>query len=337
MQYVIGSFNIANMNLTKDFSEIARIIRKNKFDVIAIQEVTTDNAIKNLVNTLNRMDYQTWEGVCESSDSYYQHSNEWYGFVWNKKRLRLANEPWIVKRYKAKGICEGGIVRPPYVARFTPSGLLGGTFFEIRLINTHILFGKPKAALDELRDEELRRQELTLIAKRIYSSVADKRYGDNMPSYTFLLGDYNLCLVGKGPKIAATINIGNNRVLVNDQLLPTSLKDHMNDSQGESSQDGKDFSINNTADYYASNFDHFSYESNMKERLSLTVHRVNALEDYMRRNKNDIDGFEQFRNKISDHVPIKLVLDLSPSAVIKEMADMCIQEVSSKWNTIKNN
>ena len=61
------------------------------------------------------------------------------------------------------------------------------------------------------------------------------------------------------------------------------------------------------------------------------------LEDYMRRNKNDIDGFEQFRNKISDHVPIKLVLDLSPSAVIKEMADMCIQEVSSKWNTIKNN
>lgn len=330
MQYVIGSFNISNMNRTKDFDAISRIIIQSQFDVIAIQEVTTNNAIKDLVNALNLLQFDSWEGVCESADSYFQHSNEWYGYIWNKKKLSLIGEPWIVKKYKSKGICEDGLVRPPYVARFSPSGLLGGSFFEIRLINTHILFSKPEHAQDELRNEALRRKELDLIAKRIYTFVADKRYGDNLPAYTFLLGDYNLCLVGNGPRIDVAIDMGCNRILKNDQFQPTSLKT----PQGE--EVTKDEQTPTQIEFYANNYDHFSYESTMDSRLSFSISRATALEDYLKGFSDKNEGLKEFRGKVSDHVPIKMVLNLRTKDVFKEMAAMRVQEVMPGWNFLEN-
>ena len=58
------------------------------------------------------------------------------------------------------------------------------------------------------------------------------------------------------------------------------------------------------SDYYAHNYDHFAYETGLEKMVRLTVSRVDALGIYC---GNDLAGY---RREISDHVPIKLELDL---------------------------
>ena len=60
MSYRIGSFNIRDFNITntqsdeRDFDLIAEIIVKEQFDVVAIQEVNAERAIKHLEAKLNQ-------------------------------------------------------------------------------------------------------------------------------------------------------------------------------------------------------------------------------------------------------------------------------------------
>ena len=123
-------------------------------------------------------------------------------FLWNTDRIELAKSvtvngkrtyyPRIYNQYRVdrtKG--QHALVRNPYYGRFHPIH----TFLEIRLINIHIMYSKKRDSTSEnLGDVIMRKNELDTVVKSIYVKEADKRYGNNMPAYTFILGDYNLNL-----------------------------------------------------------------------------------------------------------------------------------------------
>ena len=291
MSYTIGSFNVMKMSYqsndetNKNYKKLAEIIKREKFDVVALQEVFSPGAIKNLlIPRLNGN--ENWDYRWESPLSLSGISAEGYAFIWNKDKLNLINSadnPKIYNQYRIKGnrlsgsqkklIGAQGLLRPPYVARFTPSGTLGGSNFEIRLISTHISFGRAKNAELFMTDPEMgkvavRRQELATLSEQIYRMVSTKQYGDNMPSYTFLLGDYNLCLCGSESRMEEFIPIDESRTLRTVQREKTSLKQVKKDEVGQQEI---------LEDYYAHDYDHFSYETALDEKLNLKVSRVDAL------------------------------------------------------------
>lgn len=308
MGYVIGSFNTLKMSLQsnkdskKDFVNIARIIKQERFDVVALQEVMNEMVLKSKILPALGPD---WDGKWLSPTPFTSASNEGYAFIWNTKRLRLVNEPVIYQRVSS-GVGNGRLIRPPMVARFTPSGLLGGSNFELRLINTHIIFGKPSSLERTLSDHELRREELRVLSETVYRLFSSKRYGDNMPAYTILMGDYNLCISGPGPKISPEIPITSTRTLKTVQTEKTSLRalSESDSEDADSSEERDVIDLTRSTDYYSRNYDHFSYEVTLEQSLRLTSSRVEALGKYY---NNDL---EAYRREVSDHVPIKLTLNL---------------------------
>ena len=65
MAYKIGSFNMfkfsfqSDSEIRKDFTKLSRIIRDNRFDIIALQEVFSPNALARLLDYLGRFE---WNG-----------------------------------------------------------------------------------------------------------------------------------------------------------------------------------------------------------------------------------------------------------------------------------
>ena len=316
MSYTIGSFNVlklsnqTNKEIQKDYNMLAQIIIDERFDVVALQEVLSEDPIKN--SLIPALGSNKWKYKWASPKPFSTSSAEGYAYIWNEQKLRLVDSndnPKIYNQYRIQGsrlsgsdkklIDRQGLIRPPYVARFTPAGLLGGSNFEIRLINTHIVFGKPSnaemfMAEPSMGDVSIRKQELQTLSECIYRMVSTKRYGNNLPAYTFLLGDYNLCLCGTESKMDHLIRIDDSRQLRTVQEEKTSLK------EVKKNEDSMGFQ-----DYYAHNYDHFSYETGLDQKLRMQVSRVDALSTYY---NNDL---ETYRKKISDHVPIKLVLSLT--------------------------
>lgn len=308
MGYIIGSFNTLKMSLQsnkdskKDFVNIARIIKQERFDVVALQEVMNEMVLKSKILPALGPD---WAGKWLSPPPVTSASNEGYAFIWNTKRLRLVDEPTIYQRVSG-GVGNGRLIRPPMVARFSPRGLLGGSSFELRLINTHIIFSKPTRWERTLSDHELRREELRVLSETVYRLFSSKRYGDNMPAYTILMGDYNLCISGPGPKISPEIHITSTRTLKTVQIEKTSLRalSESDNEDVESDEERDVIDLTKSTDYYSRNYDHFSYEVTLEKSLRLTSSRVEALGKYY---NNDL---EAYRREVSDHVPIKLTLNL---------------------------
>lgn len=321
MSYVIGSFNLLKMDFKsndetkKNFDRIADIIREEQFDVIALQEVMTEMAVNELIKRLGPM---YWDSVFKPSTitASKDAQREGYAFLWKKRRLHLVDAASAVElkdeyRIRRDGsgafIHQGSLVRPPLVIRLTPQGLLGGSNFELRLINTHIAFNSPVNCADKYNDAVLRRMELKVLAEEVYRKVSSKRYGINIPAYTILMGDYNLCLAGGGtPVVEEIIDITSTRQLRTVQRERTSLKQT---SASYSTPDlnmehDRDVKTENDVDNYSSNYDHFSYEVDLDAKMRLTVSRVEALGKYY---GNDL---EAYRREVSDHVPIKLIMDL---------------------------
>ena len=314
MSYTIGSFNVFKMNyrsddtIKKNFRRIAEIINAEDFDVVALQEVPSEGALKTIL--LPALGTIKWECAWAPPKSISSEAAEGYAFIWRKQRLKLieaGGNPEIYNRYRIKGPVEqGALIRPPYVARFTPQGLVNGGNFELRLINTHIIHSKSTRLVDELSDIDLRKHELKVLSEEIYRLVSTKRYGNNLPAYTILLGDYNLCLAGPGPKIDAEIPITDTRRLKTVQTEKTSLKRPVSQDESKLGPEELDSDVVDPAsiDYYSRNYDHFSYEVTLADKMNLMVSRVDALADYYGNNLAD------YRKEISDHVPIKLVLNL---------------------------
>lgn len=296
MGYRIGSFNCLSFGMaaTKDINTFVDIISQENFDIIALQEMHGPNALKRILNRLNP---NKWQG-----QAAYEGSRNDYAFIWNKKRIALAktrngNNPYIYKNYSVdRKAGQEDLLRDPYFARFIPIGG-GAPRIEIRIINAHIRYskGKPDDSSDENSPGAIqkRKNEFDILTKSIYAKEADNRYGNNRPSYTILLGDYNLNKEESNlgspylPVIPIEVVDGKRRkIIVTEQIKASTLKRP------------KDF--DDPEQYgYANNFDHFTYD---EIRFSTITKTCDVIDAYCERD------FKKYRQEVSDHLPI--VLDI---------------------------
>jgi len=317
MSIAIGSFNMykyrafeSNEESRKDVMRIAEIIHDAQFDIVALQEVFNEAAVNNLVRALG----MGWRGSWASPPSISSIAAEGYGFIWNTRRFQLANydgverKPVIFNQYRLDtGRGEKPLIRNPYYGRFCPMFL--DMRFEIRLINAHILFSKASDEYDEsLKSEptalEMRRNEFRVLASALYPKLSDRIYGNNCPAYTVLLGDYNLNLrqseaIGSyltsrvEPECIMVYDGQSVKEIITVQDELTTLK---KPSAGETSSESNNLSC------WSNNYDHFTYDRIRFEGISVRASRVNSL--------LFCKDFREHRKVISDHVPIKLEIDL---------------------------
>lgn len=325
MGYKIGSFNLykfslqSDNNIRKNLQKISRIIRDENLDVVAIQEIFNKRALDNLLAELGT---EVWDGRWDSPDSRSVSAAEGYAFIWNRKRLGLVKnrkgkvfEPRILNQYKVdKSFGQKHLIRNPYYIRLTPAGRPGGTFAEIRLINTHIMYSKNREENESDNHDvsdfgaiNMRRNEFDILSRVVYPKYSDKTYdlinGERdaycMPVYTIMLGDYNLSLKSSTAKNSffrmdqETVELpdeGKRIVTVQNEL--TTLK---------AKKEGVSYS---QADGYANNYDHFTYDEKRFEGVKLDVKRIEAVKNYYG------DDFDLYRKEVSDHLPIVLDLEL---------------------------
>jgi len=239
--YRIASFNIEKFGEKsveyrdgksgrKDLAAIAEMIKSNQIDILAIQEISHQYALKALLEQLSSQSAKevhlpaksnltrevygyctsTWEGRwAKPASKYSDRAAEGYAFIWNRNRIKL------VTNYEGESfeprigfyMRKGQMVRSPFVGRFMPIRAR----YEFRIINAHFAWDRPSASQDNEDEDDvagkaLREQELQTILDTLYPSLAKKQYDVNnedrharpLAPYTFLLGDYNLNLPGKG-------------------------------------------------------------------------------------------------------------------------------------------
>jgi endonuclease/exonuclease/phosphatase family metal-dependent hydrolase len=344
MSYRIGSFNLQNFSgkTSKDLDVIINIIISERFDVIALQEVLNQTALTMILRRLPLY----WEGSwaqprsSKAENEYIENGDideqtgiqnvrhsintaKGYAFLWNTKRLKECSKTGARIFDQIKN---GELVRNPYYGRFTPAGLPGGSFFEIRLINVHLC--------SPAENKEARMKEFKLLTEEIYSRIHSKRYGINMPAYTIILGDYNMPISwcnecngqgiiteqdckttlkrpasqeGSTAKITASFNpykiaagvirnIGKITPATNISFIDRRIyKLKQFKSHDEPSDDG----------FYANDYDHFSYTNMSWVDIPIRFERVDAIKKY---SKNDPITY---RKEVSDHVPVLAELEIN--------------------------
>lgn len=314
MSYKIGSFNLykfsyqSDKDIKKDFEKIAEIIRNEGFDIIALQEVFSEDAVKYLMRFLGASEWDyCWDSPRKSLSV---QEAEGYAFIWNKRRMELApknelqyeggtlvnkrgsTQPAIFNQYRidrARGQSE--LARNPYYARFKPLH----SSCEIRLINVHLrVRARKDDSLGESRD---RKKEIEILTESIFHKLNNKVYGNNLPAYTIMLGDYNLNLKRDGyksPYIEEIIKITDNgrvEIIRTTQESKTTLK-----IKNPEEKDKRD--------YWANNYDHFTYDDKNNPYVR-SVTKIDTVEKYCN------GDFALHRKKISDHAPISMELNLN--------------------------
>ncbi len=296
--YKIGSFNCLNFGMTssKDVQIFADIITHEKFDIIALQEIIGQNALNRILARLPSY----WTGVADNTNV-----ND-YAFIWNTRRFTLANtseaglsrvyEPRIYKQYRIdRKNGQMNLVREPFFARFFPVGG-AAPYIEIRLINAHIRFSKGvNSDNDSLSAIAMRKNEFDVLTKAIYAKEADKRYGNNRPAYTILLGDYNLnnpSSSAKSPYLLESFTIADGNNVKSITTIQSELSTLKSSTQSDTE----------SMEYFANNYDHFTYDKNRFSDVIISGRRINTIEKFF-------DGdYEKHKQNVSDHVPV--ILDL---------------------------
>lgn len=309
--YRIASFNLLKLsaNTSKDYQTIASIVRDNEVDILAIQEIYSEQALKNLLLQLG----PNWDGKWKSPNSRSCTAAEGYAFAWNKNRIALSKrksgeefEPVIHNQYPHKDA--GELLRNPLYGRFV---LKANEMVEIRLINTHIMFSQNRttnesedhdSSIENISDVQARKRELSILSSKILPKLDDKAYDYQWNEvdekcrkpYTILLGDYNLNLPSSGAKdtfidepviIIRDANSEKEIVTIQEEL--TTLKACTKDN------------IQNGG--YKNNFDHFTYDR--KRPIDVKCWAVDAPNIYFAGN------YAEYRKNVSDHIMI--VMEMS--------------------------
>ena len=313
MGYKLGSFNMykfqayrSDDKIKKDLDNIANIISTEKFDIIAMQEVFDEKPMNMILARLGTR----WSGAWARPNSKSVQAAEGYAFIWNTDRIELAKsvtatgvrvyQPRIYKQYKIdRKSGQKDLVRDPFYGRFKPRH----ENFEIRIINTHIMFsngGKDEHEDDsiQLGDIAMRKNEYEILVKNILAKENMWRYGNNLTAYTILMGDYNLNLNRNwthGPYLEEVVEIDDGKYsykirTVQDQLTTVKNRSRLNPDEPVRG--------------YANNYDHFSYDENRFSELHPKVKRIDTVRKYCE------DDFERHKKEISDHVPISIEIDL---------------------------
>ena len=268
MEYIIGSLNCCRLGTAKkhDYDTLANIVVSERFDIIALQEVFKPEALEPL-----RIRLPNWE-MCHERPAVGSFGDYGFSFLWNTKRVKECSKEGRPNIITVRG---PDMTRRPLYGRFTPSELPGGLFFEFRLINVHLCWDSERVKNDKAK----RFEEFKLVTGEIYEYLSNHRYGDFMPAYTIVLGDYNL---------SALIC----------QTYENSVSTHF----VETKQDEK---TTISANGYASDYDHFSYDVKRFAGIDVRIQRIDSVNRFMSGN------FEQHMQSISDHVPIKLEFSLN--------------------------
>jgi hypothetical protein len=123
MDIRIGSLNCLHLSTKSDterVSLIARIIIRERFDVVALQEVRS-GGLDVILKSLNHISGGKWAGCSDNDD---------YAFVWNKEYLTLpkaklpngttrTSDPHAYNQYKRDPELKNlSIMRPPFYGRF---------------------------------------------------------------------------------------------------------------------------------------------------------------------------------------------------------------------------
>ena len=324
MEFVIGSINMYKFSrqkdkeISKDYAKIAKVICDEEFDVVALQEVFNEYAVKSLVRDYLK---PNWDYVWEAPTSRSQQAAEGYAFIWNTRRFRLATGikkdeqngnasdekahrrfmPRIHSQYDPdQFLFQGKLIRDPLYARF--ESIYG--WYELRLINTHIMYNDTKTDDDE-GEKDKRRRELEILMD-IYHQIESKKYRNDRVAYTFLLGDYNLSI----KDISKLENVDRNRS--NDFEVYKIITDRNNEKQSiitvqhelSTLKKSPPADPQNSEEVFANNFDHFTFSEEMKieRKVDMQYARVDSVND-----SRYWDGDVQaHRKEFSDHVPIKL-------------------------------
>lgn len=334
MSFKVGSFNVKNLSLAtgRDLDRIAAIILENELDIVAMQEVLSEGKILTGINSKSvsgqakAYDYslksrlgKDW-GICwrdpETSAKNYpflggDSRGEGYAFLWNTTKFELPlNDkgskvfPRIWRNYKtdsSSGLIR--LMRDPCYGRF----IVKGRPAEIRLITTHIVYGKPNAdSLDIDLDcgaIEMRNHEFQILAGQIYPRISEYYKDINCTSpYTIILGDYNLNLRTSPAKKAympsvACFDTSGRMITNNNDSYCTiyTVQDEL--STLKSNEDG-----------FANNYDHFSYDSRVRDQIVPgSVHTINAVEQHI---KDENSKYYTYRKEVSDHLPIIIEIDV---------------------------
>lgn len=310
MSYRIGSFNLKNLGQTamgkehpRDLAKIAEIIRKEDFDVVALQEVLSEGKALSLEqdsvkrSILYELGTSEWDFAWAHAESETDPRSEGYAFLWKKKRFRLpvAKLENGTKRTFYPRICRlrrDLMTRKPYYARFVARG---GPYFEIRLLCVHTHF----------TDKVQRRQELDNLLKEVYPQVEDRVYYKGRPSYTIILGDYNaelrrLFINTSGFYVAdiETADRWGGKKIQTVQDEKTTLKRRFDNDDQDADASAY------AGEGYANNYDHFSYDFDRFSRIQIDVKRIDAVATYCGGN------FETYFKTVSDHVPIVMEMSL---------------------------
>lgn len=295
--YKIGSFNCLNFGRgeKKDVRKFAEIIKGENFDIIALQEIRGKTALMRILDELRKISRINWEGVADDKVTDY-------AFIWNSTKFELANSresgkdwtyaPRIYQQYRIdKKAGQKELIRNPFYARFFPRR---GPYIEIRLINTHIRFSKGSSEDNNfIGAVEMRRNEYDVLTKAIYAKEADKRYGNNRPAYTILLGDYNLNLPSSNagsPYLLETF-------IIEDEYNPKIIRT-VQSSRTTLIKEGDEEKNENNA--FVNNYDHFTYDEKRFGNIISNSERVNAVKKYC------ADDYSTYAKTVSDHVPISI-------------------------------
>lgn len=298
MGYKIGSFNCLNLGMgaAKDIQKFADIIINEQFDIIALQEIKGPLALLRIQKLLP----PHWKGAADTEVNDY-------AFLWNSRRFDLANadeigisrvyHPRIYKQYKIdRKSGQTDLIREPFFARFFPVGG-AAPYIEVRIINTHIRFTKGSDPEPNTPGAVgMRKNEFDILTRAIYAKEADKRYGNNRPAYTILLGDYNLNLPSSGataPYLLESFEIEDGR---SSKIITTVQRDLTTLSKSENNPDNNKI--------FSNNYDHFTYDIKRFLNVTVSCNRVNTVEKYCENNQ------ELHIKDISDHVPIKMDLTI---------------------------
>lgn len=313
-EYIIGSFHVTDLSRSTSTryraQQIADLILHEGMDLVALQGIRDSDALTPILTCLGKSWNRSWllsrpkKGI---RDVDHDPRGEGYAFLWDTRRFRLLQstllngdkkdaEPEICSKYRSgrdKGL--ETLPRDPVFGRFTASGLGGGNF-ELRLICTRILYN----GIDEDHDRRfwpLRQNEFDVLTRQILPQIEDTVYGNQMPAYTILLGDYNMnlmCQWTKKPYIdtpAAGFREGDKQIItVQDQL--TTLK--------------KPKKAGETTVGYLHNYDHFSYNRNRLSALDPVSRRIDVVGNGYY--STYYGNYDRYREEISGHLPIVLVL-----------------------------
>lgn len=313
MSYKLGSFNMykfqayrSDDKIKKDLDNIANIISQERFDIVAMQEVFDEKPMRMILARLG----VNWEGAWAKPNSRSSQAAEGYAFIWNINRIELAKsitpsgvriyQPRIYNQYKIdQNNGQLPLVRNPFYGRFKPKY----ENFEIRIINTHIMYshGENNEFEDDngqLSDIAMRRNEYEILIKNILAKENTWRYGNNLAAYTVLMGDYNLNLKRdwtSGPYLEEVVEINDGRYTyrirtVQDQLTTIKNRSKLNPDEPIRG--------------YANNYDHFSYDEDRFKDLHPKVSCIDTVKKYC------CDDFERHKKEISDHIPISMEINL---------------------------